>query len=133
MYEFTHRIPHQPWGKPSRNEQEYFCRLDLEARLKRAWERERRREEEERRRFMEQHRNRCPECGERLEDVRVRDQAARQCPDCLGVWLGHGLFDALTHQERSPLADLFRSQILGYSLGALHEVEEELGIGKESG
>lgn len=126
MYEFTHRLPHEPWRKPSRNEEEYFRRRELEARLKRAWEREMAREAEERRRFREFHQDRCPSCAERLEVIRIRESEARQCPECRGVWLDRELFDTLTHRERSPLAELFRSQILEYSLGAFHEAEERL-------
>jgi len=96
MSEFTHKLPHQPWSKPSRNEQEYFHREEFKSRMATARQREARRADEERRRWIEAHANHCPRCGGFLEEIRTAEGTADQCPNCLGVWLDRQTFDRLT-------------------------------------
>ncbi len=121
MAEFTHRLPHQPWSKPSRNEQQYFHRLEFQERMAAARERERERDASERQQLFEQHRDRCPKCGSPLESVTLEDGRADQCPNCLGVWLDHETFDRLTQpEERSNyLTDTLREVLLQYSTGKI--------------
>lgn len=119
MSEFTHRLPHQPWPKPSRNEDRYFIQEEFRKRMAAAREREARREAEERRRWLEAHRDHCPKCGSRLEEVRTPEGSADQCPQCLGVWLDHATFDRLTHAEEKNtyLTGIFREMLLQYTTG----------------
>jgi len=122
MSEFTHRLPHQPWSKPSRNEQEYFHREEFKSRMAIAREREARRADDQRRRWLEAHANHCPKCGGRLEEIRTADGKADQCPNCLGVWLDQGTFDRLTHPDRPKddyLTSIFRDVLLQYTTGKL--------------
>lgn len=126
MSEFTHRLPHQPWSKPSRNEQEYFQREEFKSRMALARERESRHAEEERRRWLEAHANHCPKCGAHLEAIRTEEGQADQCPSCLGVWLDHGMFDRLTHPEKKQddyLTGIFREVLLQYTTGRLQTSE----------
>lgn len=121
MSEFTHRLPHQSWSKPSRNEEGYFRQEDFRKRMEAARQREAERAHEERQRWLEQHQGHCPRCGSRLERISVDDGSAEQCPTCLGVWLDHGLFDRLTHphEENQYLTGIFRGLFLQFTTGEL--------------
>lgn len=130
MSGFTHRLPHQPWGKPSRNEREYFHREEFHERMGVARKREQERSALERAELLERHRNHCPKCGSELQQIRVDDDRADQCPNCLGVWLDHETFDRMTHPERESnyLTDTLRAVLLEYSTGTIsvkkHQGEE---------
>jgi len=121
MREFTHRLPHSGWTRPSRNEEEYFHTEQFRRRMAAARAAERRRCEDERKRLVEAHRNRCPSCGSRLEHIHVKEGDADQCPHCLGVWLSHEMFDRLTHptQDNSYLTGILRDVFLQYTTGAV--------------
>ena len=121
MSEFTHRLPHQPWSKPSRNEDQYFRREDFRKRMNAAREREARRELAERTRWLDEHQGHCPECGGVLEGMTTADGSADQCPNCLGVWLDHETFDRLTHpRERNRyFAGILREMLLEWTTGAV--------------
>jgi len=83
--EFTHRLSHQPWSKPSRSEEEYFHREDFRTRMDAARHREAERAHEERLRWLEARQGHCPRCGSRLERITLQGETADQCPSCLGV------------------------------------------------
>jgi hypothetical protein len=101
--------------KPSRNEDEYFLKLDTElltaqrARLdaERA-EMERRQRELER----EQHYMRCPKCGAQLAEQEVQHIKVDVCPQCNGTWLDAGELDLLRQTGRQGLGRLF--DLLGH-------------------
>ena len=120
MGPFTYRLHHEPFRKPSKNEEEYFQRRRFEERRRRARERAEDRAEEERSRLVELHRNRCPRCGERLEHIRVKKAWADQCPVCEGVWLDREVFCLLTHQKERVLTDIFRYILLDQCMGDIH-------------
>lgn len=126
MYELIHQLPHAPWQKPSRNEEEYFHRLEFAARRRKARRREEERAREEQEREKELHRGRCPGCGGELEDIRLRGVRADQCPVCGGVWLENDTFETLTRSEEpSPLTALFRDVLLENSLGEAARIRKE--------
>ncbi len=120
MGPFTYRLHHEPFRKPSKNEEEYFQRRRFEERRRRARERAEERAEEERAQLMELHRNRCPRCGERLEHIRIKKAWADQCPLCEGVWLDREVFCVLTHQKERVLTDIFRYILLDQCMGEIH-------------
>ncbi|MHB1193893.1 MAG: TFIIB-type zinc ribbon-containing protein [Longimicrobiales bacterium] len=121
MSEFTHRLPHQPWPKPSRNEDKYFHLEDFRKRMEAAREREAARAQDERQRWLDAHQGHCPRCGSRLERITLEEGSADQCPGCLGVWLDHGLFDRLTHphEENQYLTGILRGLLLQFTTGDL--------------
>lgn len=136
MSEFTHRLPHQGWSKPSRNEEEYFHREEFRIRMEAARKREARRQAVERQKLLELHEDHCPKCGGELEVIKVPEGQADQCPNCLGVWLDHETFDRLTHpdekerEENEFLTRIFREQLLQFTTGKVrdltsHEDDEE--------
>lgn len=121
---FTHRLPHGPWDKPSRNEEEYFRRLEIEKRREAARRREDERAAEERERLKQLHKGHCPTCGAKLVHIRLRDVWADQCASCGGIWLDREMFELFTYRKRGPLADWFRSVLLEHSLGELPREKE---------
>lgn len=127
MYEFTHRLPHGPWSKPSRNEEEYFHRLEFRQRREEARRREAERARAEAERLREVHRDRCPRCGVKLEPFRFHHARADQCPVCGGVWVTREVFEELTRSERGPLTELFRDVLVDHSLGGLRDPPRERG------
>ncbi|MGD2067676.1 MAG: zf-TFIIB domain-containing protein [Gemmatimonadota bacterium] len=125
MYEFTHRLPHQPFRPGGRNEDAYFAREEVERRMQRARERQAALDQEEKERLRTLHHDRCPECGSPLERVRMAEGEVRQCATCLGVFMEHDLFARLTHpesEERGYLANLLSGLLLDFTLGSVpHE------------
>ena len=121
MSQITHKLPHQPWSKPSRNEEEYFHRQEFHHRMEKARHREAARGDEERLRLLELHRGHCPRCGAELESIRLAQGTAQQCPSCLGVWMDHETFDRLTHPEDKDdyLTGIFRDVLLQYTTGSI--------------
>jgi Zn-finger nucleic acid-binding protein len=136
--EFTHRLPHRPWSKPSRNEEEYFRReAEFRRRMEAARRRESRVEDTEREELRSRHRGRCPKCGARMEAMELPEGRAEQCPSCLGVWMPNELFDRLTHPDQDQgsdfLTELLRGQFLQYTTGAVRRVDREKGEREETG
>jgi hypothetical protein len=101
--------------KPSRNEDEYFVKLDAElikahrARLdaERA-EMERQQRESER----ERHYMRCPKCGAQLSERELRHVKVDACPECNGMWFDAGELELLRQTERHGLGRIF--DLLGH-------------------
>lgn len=128
MSEFTHRLPHQPWSKPSKNEDQYFLLEEFRKRMEAARHREALRDKEDRDRWLDSHRGHCPKCGGRLEPLQTEDGSADQCPNCLGVWLDHETFDRLTHphDKNEYLTGILRELFLQWTTG---EVPREMRKG----
>jgi hypothetical protein len=49
---------------------------------------------------------RCPRCGTKLVDRKVRNLVVDDCPSCKGIWLDGGEFEELARQEKGWLAKL---------------------------
>lgn len=98
-------------NKPSRNEEEYFAKLEAE-RL------ERKRQEQARlssNQEKQSHYMRCPKCGGHLETEELHRIQIDRCPDCNGLWLDNGEIDAvLGHEDKGML-----SRALGDFMGSL--------------
>lgn len=73
-------------NKPSRNEDEYFAKLDAEkvAELRAKLDKEREAA------ARKQHHMKCPKCGGDLKEVTVRNVKVDTCGDCHGMWLDAG-------------------------------------------
>lgn len=119
MPHFTHRLPHEGWSKPSRNEEEYFRRETFRSRMELARKKEAERAAAERAAWLRDHGGRCPACGSGLEEHREPEARFQQCPSCMGVWMEQQLFDRLTRPDEPSghLTSLLRGVILEYTTG----------------
>ena len=96
--------------KPSRNEDEYFARQNLEQirEMRAKLDAERKKTE------RSAHLNKCPRCGADLEEHHAEHVKIDQCSECGGVWLDKGEMDQLQRVNRARgvsggvLANLFR-------------------------
>ena len=93
--------------KPSRNEDEYFVRLDQERLREMRAKLDAERAQAER----SQHLGRCPRCGAKLEERDHHHVRIDECPECGGVWLDKGELQMLEHvsqeQRGSFIGNLF--------------------------
>jgi hypothetical protein len=96
--------------KPSRNEEEYFAREELE-RLKKSREATR---EAEQRAARASHYMKCPKCGADLTTETYHGIEVDRCTECSGVWFDAGEADTLLEKE-SGVMDIFRSIMRGVS------------------
>lgn len=86
--------------KPSRNEDEYFARLEAERIERKRLEQTRLARDAERR----SHYLRCPKCGGSLVTEEFHRVQVDRCPECHGLWLDAGELDAvLTHDDKGLL------------------------------
>jgi uncharacterized protein with PIN domain len=97
--------------KPSRNEDEYFAKLEME-RLERKREEQARLAADQERKS---HYMRCPKCGGHLQVEQFSKIQIDRCPDCHGVWLDAGEIEAVVDMERRG----FMGRALGDFMGSL--------------
>ena len=83
---------------PSRNEDEYFAKLDAELRKEL-----RARADTERAQRIAEDRNKCPRDGTTMVAKTSGTVTIDQCPQCQGIWLDHGELEILAagNAERS--------------------------------
>lgn len=77
--------------KPSKNEDEYFARLNAEQIREMRAKLDAEREKSERK----SHYNKCPRCGCNLAEREVDQVKMDVCPECGGVWLDKGELEQL--------------------------------------
>jgi hypothetical protein len=77
-------------NKPSRNEEEYFARLDADLRKEL-----RQRADDERAARVAAERNKCPRDGATLVSKETHHVTIDQCPQCDGIWLDKGELEIL--------------------------------------
>jgi len=89
----------------SRNEEEYFAKVDAEL-LK-----ERRSALDMARSKMERasHLMKCPGCGGTMREVTHHDVKVDRCDDCKGVWLDAGELERLEHAHERGVTRFFSS------------------------
>lgn len=97
--------------KPSRNEDEYFAKLDRE-RLERKRKELHKLEQDAERKA---HHMRCPKCGGHLKTEDFRKIQIDRCPDCNGIWLDAGEIEAVIDLETRG----FLGKALGDFMGSL--------------
>ena len=93
--------------KPSRNEDEYFVKLDAQL-MK---ERRARLDEERRRQERSAHFNKCPKCGSELVEREHSHVKVDECAECGGMWLDKGELEIIEEMDRRSsgfVASLFR-------------------------
>jgi len=97
--------------KPSRNEEEYFARVNAEI-IK---EQRARLDEQRRQQERSAHHMKCPKCGGDLAERQFHHLRIDECSDCHGVWLDKGEMEMLSHVERSSIG-----RFIGSMLGLKH-------------
>jgi uncharacterized protein len=91
------------YEKPSRNEDEYFARQDIERRKQWARENAAKMAVAERETLKQAHWMKCPKCGSDLHSVDLHGVTVDTCPACSGTWLDAGELDTLLHPEKKDL------------------------------
>lgn len=76
--------------KPSKSEDEYFARLEMEKRKQRAAEQNAKMATEEKERVRKLHWMKCPKCGMDLTTIDFQGVKIDQCPSCNGTFLDAG-------------------------------------------
>ena len=88
------------YDKPSRAEDEYFAKQELERRKEWAKEREAKMASEEKQKRKEQHWMKCPKCGMDLSTIELHGVKIDQCPSCNGTWLDAGEMEQLLQADQ---------------------------------
>ncbi len=96
--------------KPSKNEDEYFARQNLEIihEMRVKLDADRRKAE------RKAHQNKCPRCGADLTEKHAEHVKIDECAECGGIWLDKGELDQLRRVNRARgvsggvLGSLFR-------------------------
>jgi len=89
--------------KPSKAEDEYFTRQELERRKQWAKERAAKMATEEKQRLRDLHHMKCPKDGMDLQTIELHGVKIDQCATCSGMWLDAGELDQLLHPDRSGI------------------------------
>ncbi|HVT44816.1 MAG TPA: zf-TFIIB domain-containing protein [Thermoanaerobaculia bacterium] len=81
--------------KPSKAEDEYFTKMELER--KRTWEQERSEKMalEERQKLKDLHFMKCPKCGMDLHEFELHGISLDRCVSCEGTWFDSGEVEQL--------------------------------------
>ena len=100
--------------KPSRNEDEYFARMEVERRRLAAIEQAREMEQAERDRLRDLHHMKCPKCGMDLHALEFRGITLDRCYNCHGTWFDHGEMEQLLRKQEfmDRVMGLFRDRPL---------------------
>lgn len=92
--------------KPSRAEDEYFARQELERRKKWATEQAAKLAAEEKERIKQQHWMKCPKCGMDLGTIELHGIKVDQCANCGGVFFDKGeVEELLAHEQGHGVLD----------------------------
>jgi hypothetical protein len=78
------------WDKPSKAEDEYFARQEIERRKQRAKELSAKMAGDEKARLKQLHWMKCPKCGMDLATIDFQGVKIDQCPSCNGMFLDAG-------------------------------------------
>ena len=95
--------------KPSRNEDEYFLKLESERIERKRAEQAKMSQNEERK----SHYLRCPKCGGHLVTEEFHRIQVDRCPECHGIWLDNGEIDAVVSHEDKSLLSRALSDFMG--------------------
>ena len=82
-------------NKPSKNEDEYFLKLDAERIKEMRASLDAEREKQERK----SHFMKCPKDGADLKETDYHHVKVDVCPECHGIWLDSGEIDMLRHVQ----------------------------------
>ncbi|NMC62433.1 MAG: hypothetical protein GYA55_04625 [SAR324 cluster bacterium] len=86
--------------KPSKKEQEYFIKKEME-RLKKLREKHlSNTKAAERKKMKEAHYLHCAKCGQKMESTKFESIEIEVCPDCGGIYLDAGELDKILDEKR---------------------------------
>jgi len=86
--------------KPSKAEDEYFARQEIERRKQWAKEQSAKMATAEKQRLRDLHFMKCPKDGMDLQTIELHGVKIDQCATCNGIWLDGGELDQLLHPDR---------------------------------
>lgn len=95
------------FDKPSRAEDEYFAKQELERRKQWAQEQASKLATEEKDRLRQLHYMKCPKCGMDLKEIELHGVKVDQCANCGGVFLDAGEIDQLSKHEEGIAHKVF--------------------------
>ncbi|HYC88309.1 MAG TPA: zf-TFIIB domain-containing protein [Thermoanaerobaculia bacterium] len=95
------------FDKPSRNEDEYFTRQELERRKKWAAEQAAKMAHDEKDRIRQAHWMKCPKCGMDLQEIELHGVKVDQCAHCGGIFLDAGELEQLSKSDEGVMGRVF--------------------------
>jgi len=95
------------YEKPSKAEDEYFARQEVERRKKWAVEQQAKMAATEKEQHKQAHWMKCPKCGMDLQEISLHGVTVDQCANCGGVFLDKGELDALAKHEEGVMSRVF--------------------------
>ncbi len=93
--------------KPSKAEDEYFAKQELERRKKWAQERAAQMATEEKERLKQAHWMKCPKCGMDLKEIEFHGVKVDQCANCGGIYLDAGEIEQIAKHEEGVMSRVF--------------------------
>ncbi len=91
------------YDKPSKAEDEYFARQELERRKKWAQEQSAKMADEQKEQLKQLHWMKCPKCGMDLTTIEYQGIKVDRCPNCNGTWFDAGEVEQLMEPANSGL------------------------------
>jgi hypothetical protein len=89
--------------KPSKAEDEYFARQEIERKKKWAQERQSEMADEEKKRRRELHHMKCPKCGMDLQEFELHGVKLDRCVSCGGTWFDSGEVEQMLEKSDTGL------------------------------
>ncbi len=93
--------------KPSRAEDEYFARQEIERRKKWAAEQSAKMAEAEKEKTKQAHWMKCPKCGMDLQEIGFHGVKVDQCANCGGIFLDAGELEQLSKHDAGVMDRVF--------------------------
>ena len=93
--------------KPSKNEDEYFARQEIERRKKWAAEQASKMASEEKEKTKQAHWMKCPKCGMDLQEIGLHGVKVDQCAHCGGIFLDAGELEQLSKHDEGVMGRVF--------------------------
>jgi uncharacterized protein len=91
------------FDKPSKAEDEYFARQEIEKRKQWAKEQSAKMANEEKERLKQLHFMKCPKCGMDLSTIELHGIQVDRCPNCNGTWFDAGEIEQLASPKNAGL------------------------------
>jgi hypothetical protein len=89
------------FDKPTRAEDEYFAKQEIERRKKWAAEQSAKMAGEEKQKLKDLHYMKCPKCGMDMQEIELHGVKVDQCASCGGVYFDAGEIEQMLKGENS--------------------------------